>query len=168
MKLSAKHGSRRRLLKSRIAPRRGLPAQRVSVAFRTFPPRQAPVPTSAAIFLIANPELEFRVSYSKQRTGAESNRKKIAVLRSSFSIFSGSGPQASSLPNPWPPCRGRLIVTPRLEFRAIRTKQTLSSISNRYKMHFSGLPQSLPSFPHLAAARLTRYNSGSHIEVNQS
>jgi hypothetical protein len=136
MKISEKHGSRWRLLKSRIAPRRGLTAPRVSLAFRTFPPRQAPVPASAAIFLIANPALEFRVSYSKQSTEAKSNRKKIAISRLSFSAFSGPGLQASNLRN--------LIVTPRLKFCATRTKQSSFSISNRYKMHFSRLPQSHP------------------------
>lgn len=172
MKISEKHGSRRRLSEGRTAPRRGLPAQRVSAAFRTFPLRQAPVPTSAAIFLIANPELEFRVSCSKQRTAAKSNRKKIAISCLPFSAFSGSEPQAASLQNLWPPYLERLIVTPRLEFRATLTKQTSSSISNRYKTHFSPyLPwpscfrASMPC--RLAATRLTRYNSGSHIEVNQ-
>ena len=164
MAISEKHTSRWRLSEGRTAPRRGLSVQRVSVAFRAFPRAQAPLPTPAAKFLIANPRLEFPLSYSKQRTGAKSNRERMTISCLSFSVFSGFEPQASSLQNPWPPCRGRLIVTPRLEFRATRTKQTSSSISNRYKMHFSRVPLSRPR---LAATRRARYNSGSHIEVNQ-
>ena len=172
MASSEKHGSRWRLSEDLIAPRRGLSAERFSVAFRTFRHREAPVPTSSAKFLIANPRLELRASCSKQRTGAKSNRERMAISCPSFSAFSGFAPQAASLKNPSPPCRGRLIVTPRLEFRATRTKQTSSSISKRYKMHFSpplpSPPRCCASMPCcLAATRLTRYNSGSHIEVNQ-
>ena len=172
MKISEKHGSRRRLLgRRRITHSRPF-ANSPFVMPGIFPIEQAfPLPCSSE-FLIANPELEFRVSCSKQRSGAKSNRKKIAISCLPFSAFSGSEPQAASLQNLWPPYLERLIVTPRLEFRATLTKQTSSSISNRYKTHFSPyLPwpscfrASMPC--RLAAARLTRYNSGSHIEVNQ-
>ena len=172
MKISAKHGSRWGSMRSRIAQRRGLSDRRGSVGAGISPFRQTFPLTCPSEFLIANPRLEFRASHSKQRTGAKSIRERMAISCLSFSAFSGFEPLASSLHNPWPPCRGRLIVTPRLEFRATRTKQTSSSISNRYKMHFSPPLQSPPSFRAsmpccLAAIRPSRYNSGSHIEVNQ-
>jgi hypothetical protein len=167
MKISEKHGSRWRLSEGRTAPRPGLFAQRAAVAVGISPVEQAFPLTCSSEFLIANARLEIRVTHSKQRTEAESNRKRMAISCLSFSAFSGSEPQAASLHNPWPPCRGRLIVTPRLEFRATRTKQTSSSISNRYKMHFSRVPQSHPCFLVLPATRPSRYNSSSHIEVNQ-
>jgi hypothetical protein len=85
-------------------------------------------------FLIANLELEFCVTRSKQRRQPIPNRKYSVVLHSAFAFPSGLEPQASSLQNPWPPCDGRLIDTPRLEFRANPTKQSLSPNSNRYKM----------------------------------
>jgi hypothetical protein len=167
MKIDATNRSRRRLSGRRRIGRIGPSAYRFSVTLGISPfgPKFPAVCSSK--FLIANPRLEFPLSHSKQRTGAKSNRERMAIPCFSFLAFSGFEPQAGSLHNPWPPCRGRLIVTPRLEFRATPTKQTSSLISNRYKMRFSR-PSSIASMPpHLAATRLTRYNSGSHIEVNQ-
>ena len=146
MAISERHSSRWRLLKSRMAPCRGLSDRRDSVGVGIFPFRQTfPLPCCSK-FLIANPRLEMCATHRKQRTGAKSNRERTGVLRApwrmaisylSFSAFSGFEPQAPSPHNPWPPCRGRLIVTPRSEFRSTHTKQTSSSISNRYKMYFS-------------------------------
>jgi len=167
MEISEKDGSRWRLSEGRTSPRRGLFAQRAAVAVGISPVEQAFPLTCSSEFLIANARLEFPASDSKQRTGAKSNRERMAISCLSFSAFSGFKPQATSMHNPWPTHRGRLIVTLRLEFRATHTKQTSSSISNRYKMHFSW-PSSIASVPpHLAATRRARYNSGSHIEVNQ-
>ncbi len=181
MKISAKRGRRWRLSERRRIARSRPPAHCPFVTLGTFPIGQTSSPTYSSEFLIANPRLKFPLRHSKQRTGAKSNRERTRVLRAPwrmaisclpFSALSGFEHQAASLHNPWPPCRGRLIVTPRLEFRATRTKQTSSSTSNRYKMHFSpplqAPPRSCASMPCcLAAAGLTRYNSGSHIEVNQ-
>jgi hypothetical protein len=102
-------------------------------------------------FLIANPELEFPASCCKQRSEAFSNRKFSAALRSPQRILTAAlpgepgtvlivpffspslQPQALSLQNFWPPSAGRLIETPRLEFRVTPTKQTSEPLSNRYK-----------------------------------
>ena len=109
-------------------------------------------------FLIANPELEFPASCCKQRSELFSNRKFSAVLRSPQRILSAAlpgdrgtvlivpffssslQPQALSLQNPWPPSGGRLIETPRLEFRVTPTKQTSESLSNRDKNPLFKLP----------------------------
>jgi hypothetical protein len=137
--------------------------------------------------LIANPRLEFRVTRSKQRAGAKSNRERMAISCLLFSLPAGSKPQASGLQN--------LIVTLELKFRATPTKQTSSSIPNRYKtrlllpgrllgmrlshpdvlregssLRFFHLPHAslLPVAPPVAAARSASYNSGSQPpEVNQ-
>ena len=87
--------------------------------------------------LIANLELEFRVSERKQTADPKSNRKYFAI----------SCPEVRRDPNflatrhsslatgfPWPPCGGRLIETPRLEFRVTSRKQSTLRISNRDKM----------------------------------
>jgi hypothetical protein len=159
MKIDAKHGSRRQLAGRRRITRTRPSVHRPLVTLDIFPVEQTfPLPCSSEV-LIANARLEFRASHSKQRTGAKSNRERMSISCQSFSAFSGFEHQASSLQN--------LIVTTRLEFRATRTKQTSSSISNRYKMHFSRRPQSHPCLRVLAATRRPRYNSGSHIEVNQ-
>jgi len=152
MKIGEKHGSSWQLSEDRTAPRQGSSAQRGSVAVGISPVEQAFPLSCSSEFLIANARLESPASHSKQRTGAKSNRERMAVSCLSFSLFSSPEPQAPSLRN--------LIVTPRLESCATRTKQSSFSISNRYKMHFS--PPCC-----LAATRFTRYNSGSHFEVNQ-
>jgi hypothetical protein len=172
MTISANSGRRWRLAEIRRVRDGSLPDHSRAAAPKAIPCRQTPPPSFTAKFpwppclvrrggrLIANARLEFPATRRKQSTATKSNRERMAISCLSFSLFSGPEPQASSLHNPWPPCRGRLIVTPRLEFCATRTKQSSSSTSNRYKMHFS--PPCC-----LAATRFTRYNSGSHIEVNQ-
>jgi hypothetical protein len=159
MTISANSRRRWRLAESRRAGGVSLPDHSSAAAPKAIPYRPPPSPTSATKFLIANPRLEPHVTHTKQSTATNSNRERMAISCLSFSAFSGFEPQAASLHN--------LIVTPRLEFRATRTKQTLSSISNRYKLHFSRRPQSHPCLRVLAATRRARYNSGSHIEVNQ-
>ena len=120
-------------------------------------------------FLIANPELEFPASCCKQRSELFSNRKFSAVLRSPQRIldpalpgdrgtvlivpfFSSSlQPQALSLQNPGPPSGGRLIETPRLEFRVTPTKQTSESLSNRDKNPLFKLPILISSLQRLVS-----------------
>jgi hypothetical protein len=138
MKISAKGGRRWRLSERRRIARNRRSAHSPFVTLGTFPFSQTSSPTYSSEYLIENPRLEFRLNHSKQRTGAKSNRERMAISCLSLSAFSGFEPQASSPRN--------LIVTPRLEFRATRTKQTSSSISNRYKLHFSRVPQSHPIF----------------------
>lgn len=85
-------------------------------------------PASSLQFLIANLELKFRVSPIRINELKFSNRKFFAILRGVFRISSSLELQVSSLQN--------LIVTPKFKFSATRTKQTSSSISNRYKPRF--------------------------------
>jgi hypothetical protein len=154
MTISANSGRRWRLAESQRAGGSSLPTHSSAAAPKAIPRRQAPSPTSATKFLIANARLEFPTTHRKQSTATNSNRERMGIscLLFLFSLFSSPEPQAPSLRN--------LIVTPRLKVCATRTKQSSFPISNRYKMHFS--PPCC-----LAATRLTRYNSGSHIEVKQ-
>ena len=152
MTISANSRRRWRLAESQRAGGGSLPDHGISAAPKAIPCGQTPPPTSTAKFLIANARLEFPSTHRKQSTATNSNRERMGISCLSFSLFWSPEPQAPSLRN--------LIVTPRLEFCANLTKQSSFPISNRYKMHFSS-----PCC--LAATRLTRYNSGSHIEVNQ-
>jgi len=93
--------------------------------------------------LIANLELEFRVSPIRITKLRFSNRKYSPLFRPPRVIAISRSALSSAVAH-CPLRLGRhdvslvvsrfLIVTPRLEFRAIKTKQTPSSISNRYKM----------------------------------
>ena len=176
MKISAQHGRRWRLPEIERAGGDGPSTHRSSLAPRALPRSQAPLPTPSVKVLIANPELEFRVSCSKQRTETKSNRKKTRVLRApwciavSHSDFSGVFTRHSSLATEFSNRNSRFTG-----FRSTCSKRTIKQNSNRNKNGFSAistapsrhrfLSASLP--PRLAAARFTRYNSGSHIEVNQ-
>ena len=97
--------------------------------------------------LIANLELEFHVSPIRITKLRFSNRKYSPVFRPPWRIAISRSALSSAVAH-CPLRLGRhgagglvvssfLIVTPRLEFRAIKTKQTPSSIPNRYKMRFS-------------------------------
>jgi hypothetical protein len=153
----AKTGSRRWLLESlralwdRSFARRHLPARRASSSAnltRVSSTDRCPSgPLRGGATLIANLELEFHVSPIRITKLGFSNRKysplfrppwRIAISRSAFSSGVAGRPLAPRRPGPEGPVVSRfLIVTPRLEFRAIKTKQMPSLISNRYKMHFS-------------------------------
>jgi len=85
----------------------------------------APRSTRRSEFLIANPRLEINPNHRKLSPLQIPNRERIAIFHCTFSVLSGPQPPASSLQN--------LIVTPRLEFPATRTKQTSEPISTRYK-----------------------------------
>src|SRR5579864_5119573 len=164
MTINANSGSRWRLAESERVGGGSPPDDGNASPPRAMLCRQTFSPTPTAKFpwppclvrrrgrLIANARLEFPATHRKESTAISSNRERMGISCLLFSLFSGPEPQAPSLRN--------LIVTPRLEFSATRTKQSSFSISNRYKMHFS--PPCC-----LAATRFTRYNSGSHIEVNQ-
>ena len=152
MTISANSGSRWRLAESQQASVGSLPDHGRAATPKAITCGQTPPPTSTAKSLIANARLEFPTTHRKQSTATNSNRERMGISFLSFSLFSSPEPRAPSLRN--------LIVTPRLEFCATRTKQSSFSISNRYKMHFSW-----PCC--LAATRRARYNSDSHIEVNQ-
>jgi hypothetical protein len=150
-------GIRRRLLGSlralwdRSFARRHLPAPRASNSANLTPvpstDRCPSRPLLGGASLIANLELEFHVSPIRIIKLRFSNRKysplfrqpgRIAVSRYAVSSVVADRPPARKRPGAEGPLVTKfLIVTPRLEFRAIKTKQMPSLISNRYKMHFS-------------------------------
>jgi|HubBroStandDraft_6_1064221.scaffolds.fasta_scaffold250309_2 hypothetical protein len=162
MTISANSGRRWRVADSQRAGGGSLPDHGGAAASKAIACRQTPSPTSATKFLIANLELEFRVTRSKQSTEAKSNRKKIAILQTDFSVV--------LTPSPFSNRNSRFTG-----FHSTCSKRATKQISNRNKNGISAvsaslaphalLPASLPA--RLAATRFTRYNSGSHIEVNQ-
>ena len=151
-----KTGGRRWLLESlralwdRSFARCHLPAPRAS-SFANLTPvsstdRCPSRPLRRGEILIANLELEFHVSPIRITKLRFSNRKYSPVFRPPWRIAIPRSALSSAVAH-CPLRLGRhgagglvvsrfLIVTPRLEFRAIKTKQTPSSISNRYKMRF--------------------------------
>jgi hypothetical protein len=162
MKISANSGRRWRLADSQRAGTGSLPNHGSAAVTKAIACKQTPSPTSATKFLIANLELEFRVTRSKQSTEAKSNRKKIAILQTDFSVVLTSSPFSNR----------NIRFT---EFHSTCSKRATKRNSNRNKNGISAVSASLarhaflPASPPccLAATRLTRYNSGSHIEVNQ-
>jgi len=152
-----KTGGRRWLLESlralwdRSFARRHLPARRASSSAKltrvSSTDRCPSRPLRRGEILIANLELEFHVSPIRITKLGFSNRKYSPLFRALWRIAISQSAFSSAVADR--PLRlGRhdvsglvvssfLIVTPRLEFRAIKTKQTPSSISNRYKMRFA-------------------------------
>ena len=104
--------------------------------------------TRAPEFLIANLELEFHLSPIRFSDLKFSNRKFFAVFTAKFCVH---GEPRAAFFSPQPPTSTlqNLIVTPRLELLATRTKQTPSGNSNRYKSRFSrpGCVSGRPSLP---------------------
>jgi hypothetical protein len=151
-----KPGSRRRLLESlrtlwdRSFARRHVPAPRASSSANLTPVSSTDRCPSRYLrrsaILIANLELEFHVSPIRITKLGFSNRKysplfrppwRIAISRSALSSAVARRQLRLRRPASGGPVVSRfLIVTPRLEFRTIKTKQTPSSNSNRYKMRF--------------------------------
>jgi hypothetical protein len=142
-------GIRRRLLGGlralwdRSAARRHLPARRASSSAnltRVSSTDRCPSrPLRGGATLIANLELEFHISPIRITKLRFSKRKysplfrppwRIAISRSALSCAVAHVPLRLGRPGAGRPVVSRfLIVTPRLEFRAIKTKQTPSSIS---------------------------------------
>jgi hypothetical protein len=151
-----KTGRRRWLLESlrtlwdRSFARRHVPAPRASDSANLTPAsstdRCPSRPLLGAASLIANLELEFHVSPIRITKLRFSNRKYSPLFRPPWRIAISRSALSSAVAH-CPLRLGRhdvslvvgrfLIVTQRLEFRAIKTKQTPSSIPNRYKMRFS-------------------------------
>jgi len=104
--------------------------------------------TCAPGFLIANLELEFHVSRIRTSKLGFSNRKFLAIFP--LKLVTHGKPCATFF-NPQPPVSSLqyLIVTPRLELLATRTKQTPNQSSNRYKSRFSrpGCTRRIPVAP---------------------
>jgi hypothetical protein len=108
----------------------------------------------ASEFLIANLELEFHLSPIRFSDLKFSNRKFLTIFAAKFcahgeprAAFFGPQPPTSSLQS--------LIVTPRLESLATRTKQKPNQISNRYKSRFSR-PECVSGMPSRPARRSRR------------
>jgi hypothetical protein len=83
-------------------------------------------------FLIENARLRFGLTHTKISSLQISNRERIAISQPAQSPTSLSLVVTRHLPL----TTAVLIVTPRLEFPVITTKQKLNRISNRYKTHF--------------------------------
>jgi len=214
MTISANSSKRWRLAESQREGGGSLSNHGNPTAAKAIPCSRTPSPSTTK-FLIANLELEFRVTRSKQRIEAKSNRKKIAISQSDFSDLvtrhslalrppSAKGLLATEFSNrncrsdqdrhPERPSgvegshlrrygnfasgRSRQISNRNSRFTGFHStcsKRTTKQISNRNKNDvfaisaFSSrhafLSASLP--PRLAATCRARYNSGSHIEVNQ-
>ena len=212
MTISAKTGSRWRLQGSPRA-RGNRPSIRCPFAIprRPFSVLSSLEPQASSLQnLIANARLEFRVTHTKQSTGAKSNRERIAILQSGFSGLVTRHPSLVTL------FRSRLIATDdpaRIgvlsdqreskelssdpvkllrtaeapatfliatlaisEFESTHCKHTTKQNSNSNKTAISGISVAVSMPPRLhaslhpsmvAATRAARYNSGSHIEVNQ-
>jgi hypothetical protein len=115
-------------------------------------------------FLIANLELEFHLSPIRISNLNFSNRKFLAIFPLKL-VPDGASCAAFSSPQPPASSRQTLIVTPRLEFLATRTKQTSNQSSNRYKSRFSrsGCDRRMPVArlaPNcLRPSRITSYKS---------
>src|SRR5579862_63012 len=107
---------------------------------------QPPIPAPASPhprFLIANLELEFTATSTKQTIEPKSNRKKIAILRQEFLRDAGG----SAIPR-YPPLITRfLIETPRLEFLVTHRKTTRSQFLIETKKPFSIAEFVLPCLP---------------------
>jgi len=149
------------------APPLAPPHPRKLLLWVAGPPAIGHAPLITA-FLIANPRLEFQLSGKDFSHFQISNREQIAIpcppwpmgiLRRVFSLYSSPQPPAPGLQNsrpPWPVrLGGRLIVTPRLEFPASRSKETTCSIPNRYKLALSCRVDS--PWPMLGGARCTGF-----------
>ena len=83
-------------------------------------------------FLIENARLRFGLTHTKISSLQISNRERIAISQPAQSPTSLSLVVTRHLPL----TTAVLIVTPRLEFPVITTKQKLNRISNRYKTRF--------------------------------
>src|ERR1700746_203698 len=99
-------------------------------------------------FLIANLELEFHLSPIRISNLKFYNRKFLAIFPLEL-VADGEPCRAFSTPQPPASSRQTLIVTPRLESLATRTKQTSNQNPNRYKSRFScrGCISGMPSRP---------------------
>ena len=81
-------------------------------------------------FLIENARLRFGLTHTKSSSLQISNRERIAISQPAQS------PTGLLVTRHLLLTTAVLIVTPRLEFPVIATKQKLNRISNRYKTHF--------------------------------
>ena len=100
-------------------------------------------PQQSAYFLIANLELEFTATPTKQTIETKSNRKKIAILRQEFLRDAGGLPITRHIPL----ITRFLIETPRLKFLVTHRKTTRSQFLIETKRPFSMAEFVLPCLP---------------------
>src|SRR5579862_1379891 len=115
---------------------------------------------SKGLVLIANLELEFRVSPIRINELKIPNRKFLAILRSASRILSSPELQVPSSLSPWPPSDGRLIENARLKFDLSPSRISQLEISNRERMAISHLA--------LAPGRPSRASHRSRVATQQS
>src|ERR1700731_1841561 len=139
MTISANGGKRRRLAESQRVDGGNLTNRSNAAAPKAILYRQTLSLTSHTKFLIANLELEFRVTRSKQRTEAKSNRKKIAILRADFSAVFTSSPFSN---------RNSRFTG----FHSTCSKRTTKPNSNRNKNDISAVSASLAPHAFLSAS----------------
>jgi hypothetical protein len=130
------------------------PANSVSVCHSQQLHSSVQRPPSRLQFLIANLELEFRVSAIRINELKFSNRKFLAILRPSFWILSSFELQVPSFQN--------LIENTPLRFRLTHTRISLLEISNRERMAVSLVARGQTS---LRAALLSSTNHGHQLRV---
>jgi hypothetical protein len=120
--------------------------------------------TRAPQFLIANLELESQVSPIRISNLNFSNRKFLSIFAAKFCAH-GEPPAAFFSPQPPTSNPQSLIVTPRLEFLATRTKQTPNQNPNRYKSRFSrrGCTRRMPVAP--LAPHLPEVSTSHELQV---
>ena len=107
---------------------------------------QPPMPAPASPysrFLIANLELEFTATSTKQTIESKSKRKKIAILREEFHLAAGGLPVTRHIPL----ITRFLIETLRLEFLVTHRKTTRSQFLIETKRPFSIAEFVLPCLP---------------------
>src|ERR1700722_11247342 len=120
--------------------------------------------TRAPHLLIENLQLESQVSPIRISNLNFSNRKFLSIFAAKFCAH-GEPPAAFFSPQPPTSNPQSLIVPPRLEFLATRTKQTPNQNPNRYKSRFSrrGCTRRMPVAPLapicLKFPRVTSYKS---------
>jgi hypothetical protein len=166
MKIDPKGCSRRRLSGGRRIARGRPSSHRPFVMLGTFPSGQTFPLTYSSGFLIANARLEFRATHSKQRVASKSNRERIALLPFDFSVLTLHPSLATEISNRNSRFTGFQSTCSKhaIKQNSNRNKNGVSTISASPARH-RFLSSSLP--PCLAATRPSRYNSGSHTEVNQ-
>jgi hypothetical protein len=115
-------------------------------------------------FLIANLELEFHLSPIRISNLNFSNRKFFAIFAAKLCA---QGEPRAAFFSPQPPASSlqSLMVTPRLESPATRTKQTPNQNPNRYKSRFSrrGCTRRMPVAP--LAPHLPEVSTSHELQV---
>ncbi len=125
------------------APTPRLPFRNAGVSPALLQPIITRLASPSLQFLIANPELEFPTTPTKQTIEPQSNRKKIAILHQGFRL----DPSGLPIPRYLPLITRFLIETPRLEFLVTPRKKTTSQFLIETKRPFPIAESVLPCLP---------------------